>query len=209
MNKKWIAIGSCVSLLLVAVLGTALAAEESTSEQDKIVEATETQYNETVTPSNETDTQYLITQEQLNQIDAEMRELREQKINDTMLANLESYGLTDDQIMEIEEIMALIDDIRNEIMKTEKSLMDNGTNCSDMNDKLEPFMQQMQELQTELKDTLAQYGIEVQDCPPNPPGPPGHHQRNNMPGGPGFCGMQGGPEFQGMEEKPGFNNTQP
>ena len=174
MKMKFMIAGALITILLMATLGTVIALDDSEFETNGAA-TTETIEDE--------DAQYLITEAQLEEI----REASEEMIHAQMMENLESYNLTDEQIMEIEELLLAIDELRDEIKAQREEMMDSDLSWSEKREAMEPLMIEIQTLRTELKELLDSYGIIM----PKP-----MHRAPRF-GGPGFGGPEMGPGHGG------------
>jgi len=166
MKAKWMIALSVLSV--VAILGAGIGYVVATDNT-----------NDTTT----TDTQPLLTDEQLADIRAmadelrangtdmnQLRELIEAQIEQYITENLEAYGLTEDQILEIKEMFEAIDDKMDEIKEVAFELREQGATFEEIRDTIDPMMVELRDLQQQLVETLDGYGVSL-----NLPPPPGHH----------------------------------
>lgn len=192
MKKKFIIAGALVALILMATLGTVIALDDSGLETDAAA-TTDTLEDENA--------QYLITEEQLEEI----RDASEQMIIDQMIENLESYNLTDEQITEIEDILLAIRELRGDIRATLEELRDRNTTFPEIREALEPLVTELRALRAELKELLDSYGI----LPPEGRMHCIRWHRGPRFGGPGSGPRPGGPGIGDGGMGPGFGGPRP
>ncbi len=198
MKKNWIIAGSLISVMLMATLGTVIAADDIGT-----VDATAIDTEVMDEPN------LLITPDQMAEIKTEEREM----IQATIMENLETYGLTDEEIMEVEELMDALDVLHIEARETRQELVDEGLTRDEIRAEMEPAMLEIQDLRAELKELLEGYGIEMPDQPLQQRG---HARANGQRGqggqgmrqggaGMGGQGMRHGGQGQGMHNGSGMN----
>lgn len=193
MKKNWIIAGLVATVIMVATFGAVIAAEDTGLEA---ADAGIVDFDETT----DGDVNYLITKAQMEEINAEKREM----IRAQIIENLETYGLTDAEIMEIDEMLDALEILRIESFETVKELKEQGLTREEIRAEMEPIHNEIQELRTELKDKLAEYDIIL----PDPPMKKGQGRRGQGFGGPrnGEPGM-GGPGFGGPRGDCGNGNN--
>lgn len=196
MKKNWIIAGSLISVMLMATLGTVIAADDIGTVDATAIDV------EVVDDAN-----LLITPDQMAEIKAEEREM----IQATIMENLETYGLTDEEIMEVEELMDALDVLHIEARETRQELVDEGLTRDEIRVEMEPAMLEIQDLRTELKELLEGYGIVMPDQMLQQRGhvrmngQGGQGMRHGGSGGMGGQGMRQGGQGQGMHNGQGMN----
>ena len=159
MNKMMIA-GLLIGVLMFSTLGVVAMAQE-TGDTDIGQEVSESQ-----------DEMYLITPEQNEEIRdttltmqeehatrTEIRETARTMSQDFIDMNLESYGLTEAQIDEIQAKINELMDKMDEIHETRDELWDQDINRMDIREGIQPLRDEIQVIRGELKEILDQYGI--------------------------------------------------
>ncbi len=159
MKKNWMFAGLVATIIMVATLGVAIAQNDPMMGSASGEQVNE--YDQIMDEMMGEDAQYLITNEQMMEIRNETRNM----IREQIRANLMSYNLTDDQIMEIEELMEAIMELRQEAFETHRELMEQGLSRKEIRAEMRPMVLEIQELRAQLKDTLAEYGVDLPEPP--------------------------------------------
>ncbi len=161
MNKKMMIAGMLVGVLMFSTLGIVAMAQETTDDVGVSQEVSESQ-NELflITPEQgeEIRTTVLTMQEE-HATRTEIRETTRTMSNDFINANLESYGLTEVQIDEIESKILEINDKMDEIRETAVELRAQDINRMDVKETIKPLMEEVKVIRDELKVILDSYDI--------------------------------------------------
>ncbi|MCK5397604.1 MAG: hypothetical protein KAJ33_05085 [Thermoplasmata archaeon] len=195
MNKMMIA-GLLIGVLMLSTLGVVAMAQE-TGDTDISQEVSETQDEMyLITPEqNEEIRDTVLTMQEEHATRTEIRETARTMSQDFIDLNLESYGLTEAQIDEIQAKINELMDKMDEIHETRDELWDQDMNRMDIRDELQPLRDDAQEIRAELKDLLDQYGI----IPPKMRGSGMDEGHGPGQGGrPGRFGDSGGSDGEGF-----------
>ncbi len=203
MNKMIIA-----GILAAAVLFSGLGIMAMAQEDDLMTRGELDEFTLTQGVSEDPNAQYLLTQEQIETMRTTAQELRDEhatrtEIRETVQAmaseyvqeNLESYGLTEEEIAEIQAKMTELMDKMLEVRETAHDLWGQDMNRQDIREEIQPLMDEAQEIRAELKDMLDQYGI----LPPEI----GHPGMGGGPHGQNRHGMGEGCEGEGRQNRHG------
>lgn len=203
MNKMIIA-----GILAAAVLFSGLGIMAMAQEDDFMTKGELDEFTLVEAESEDPNAQYLLTEEQIETMKTTAQELRDAhatrtEIRETVQAmaydyvqeNLESYGLNEEEIVEIQAKLTELMEKMLEVRETAHDLWEQDMNRQDIREEIQPLMEEAQEIRGELKELLDQYGI----LPPEigHPGMGGGHGHGGRPGGFGRPDDAGRPDGAG------------
>ena len=170
MNKMVIA-GLIVAALMFSGLGIMAMAQEDVND-DLMTQEELDEYTLSEGVPQGDDAKYLLTEEQIVTMKTTAQELRDAhatrtEIRETVQAmaseyvqeNLESYGLAEEEIAEIQVKITQLMDKMLEVRETAHDLWEQDMNRQDIREEIKPLIDEAQVIRGELKDMLDQYGI--------------------------------------------------
>ena len=126
----------------------------------------------TLTEGENPDAQYLLTEEQIETMRTTAQELRDEHatrteiretvqamVHEYVLENLESYGLEEAEIVEIQAKMSELMDKMLEVRETAYELHGQDMNRQDIREEIQPLIEEAQAIRAELGELLRQYDI--------------------------------------------------
>ncbi len=213
MNKMMIA-GILAAAVMFSGLGIMAMAQEDVN-NDLMTQEELDEF--TLTEGENPDAQYLLTEEQIETMRTKAQELRDAHAtrteireavqalaNEYVLENLESYGLTEDEIAEIQVKMAELMDKMLEVRETAHDLWEQDMNRQDIREEIQPLMEEAQAIRAELGELLRQYDILPPEIghPGMGDGPQGQN-RHGMGRGEGRQNRHGAGGHGGFGDEPG------
>jgi hypothetical protein len=132
-----------------------------------------------------------------------MAEIRTMEMS-CIKGNLESYGLTDDQVAEVLDAIDGIDALEQELRDTMEEFRELGVSRAEARNQTLAMVEELRTMHDNLCDLLEQYGIE----PPLPPRQ-GSGWRNREREGPGLDGPRGPEPPMGAGESGGMEPGRP
>ncbi len=195
MKKNMIIAGLVATVIMIAAFGVVLAQDDAMV-QDPALEEPMSEFDAIYDEVADEDANYLITQDQMGEIRNETRNMIREQIRE----NLVEYGMTDEEILELEENMDAIHELEKEVRETIRELRDEGLSRDEIRSEVETQVTEIQALRELVKEKLDEYDIVL------PPRLMGH--KEGIQPGPGFGepgDMKGGrPGMDGgMGRRPG------
>ncbi len=205
------AIGASLALaLIITSMGMIVAAQDARS--DGTAEAGTVELTDGEQDNGTTEVRVLVTLEQRAQIRDAAEQMRAANAtHEEIMAeiqamemscikeNLESYGLTDDQVAEVLDAIDGIDALEQELRDTMEEFRELGVSRAEARNQTQAMVEELRTMRENLCSLLEQYGIE----PPLPP-QQGPGWRNREREGPGPGGPRGPEPPMGSSESGGM-----
>ena len=204
MNKNWIIVGLLTTVLMFAALGTVISAQDANSDAIGENENFDGEFDNFDEEFEDEDVYFLFTKED----GKEVRDAARQMTKDRILENLQNANLTDEEILEIEELLEAIEILREEADESRLELIEQGLSREEIKAEMEPIMEELKGLHIELRETLQEHGIKLFEGPR-----PGMRRGGPRMGGSQCCEDEGpgfdGPIKNGRGKGMGFPGPKP